>query len=64
MLGAFAPDGSSHSATGAGIPDGGDIKLEDTLGAVGKTIGAALGIGTATMDDEILSGKVVKAAIV
>jgi Protein of unknown function (DUF1501) len=51
------------SATGAGVVDGGDIKYDDTLAAVGKTIGAAVGITTETLDTEITAGKVIQAAI-
>ncbi len=55
---------SIDSITGAGIADGsGDIKFEDTLAAAGKTIGAALGITTATLDQEITGGKVVVGAL-
>jgi hypothetical protein len=50
------------SATGAGDLSG-DIPFEETLGAVGKTLGTALGIGAPALDENILVGKPVKAAL-
>jgi Protein of unknown function (DUF1501) len=52
------------SATGAGVADGGDIRFEDTLAALGKKLGAALGLSTAVLDEEISGGKVVVGALV
>lgn len=52
------------SATGAGVVDGGDIPFDDTLVAVGKTIGAAIGIATNTLDAEMSGGRVIQAAMV
>ena len=51
------------SATGAGVVSGGDIKFEDTLSAVGKTIGAAIGITSETLDTEMSGGRVIQGAI-
>ncbi len=51
------------SATGTGVVDGGDIKFDDTLAAVGKTIGAAVGITSETLDAEISGGRIIQAAI-
>ncbi len=70
VVGGITPDAGSDfraqgidSATGA-ASDGGDVKFEDTLGAVAKTLGAALGIDKTVLDDEILRGKVVAGALV
>lgn len=52
------------SATGAGVVDGGDIKFEETLAAVGKTIGAAIGITPETLDTEVSGGRIIRAALV
>jgi hypothetical protein len=44
---------------------GADIRFEDTLGAVGKTIAAAsraVGLSSDVMNDQITAGKVVQAA--
>jgi Protein of unknown function (DUF1501) len=50
------------SATGAGS-DTGDIAFEDTLGALGKTLGTAIGVSPAALDDFINVGKPVTAAL-
>jgi len=50
---------SGLSAMGTGA----DIRFEDTLGAVGKTIGAAVGVSSEVLDDQITAGKVVQAAL-
>ncbi len=50
------------SASGASN-DGGDIPYADTLGSVGKTLGAACGVAQIDLDTQITSGKVVKAAL-
>jgi hypothetical protein len=47
------------SATGAAAPGGGDIPFADTLAAMGKTLGAAVGVHPSVMDRHILGGKVV-----
>jgi hypothetical protein len=49
-----------NSTTGV---KGGDIKFDDTLGAMGKTLGAAVGVDRAALDKEIRTGKVVQAAL-
>ncbi len=49
------------ATTGAGGV-GGDIPFEDTLGAVGKTMGVALGVSAERMDEIVTTGKVVAAA--
>src|SRR5262249_34445477 len=50
------------SATGA-INDNGDVPYEATLGALGKTIGAGLGIASTVLDTQITSGKIVTGAL-
>jgi uncharacterized protein DUF1501 len=50
------------SATGAGS-DTGDIPFEETLGALGKTLGTAIGVAPAALDENILLGKPVTAAL-
>jgi hypothetical protein len=55
------------SATGAGFPkdqaSSADIAFSDTLGAVGKTLGTALGVASQALEDNITQGKVVSAAL-
>ena len=53
---------SIDSTTGAGGA-GGDISLADSLVSVGKTIGAVVGLPTATLDADIAQGKIIKAAL-
>src|SRR5450432_524109 len=50
------------SATGAGDL-GGDIIFNDTLGAMGKTLGTALGVSPAALDENIMTGKPVLSAL-
>jgi hypothetical protein len=50
------------SATGAGDPNG-DIVFNDTLGAMGKTLGMALGVDPAALDQNIMTGKPVLSAL-
>ena len=50
------------SQTGQGGA-GGDIAFADTLGAMGKTLGVAVGVNQSVLDDQITQGKVVKAAL-
>lgn len=51
-----------NSTTGAADANG-DIRFEQTLGAVGKTIGAAVGLTDDVLGDQITTGKVVQAAL-
>ena len=51
---------SIDSATGA---SGGDIPFEDSLGAMAKTLGRALGVDQATLDKNIFRGKPVLSAL-
>jgi hypothetical protein len=50
------------SATGAGDPAG-DIIFNDTLGAMGKTLGMALGVSPDALDMNIMTGKPVLSAL-
>ena len=51
------------SATGRPMNGGGDIPYEETLGAVGKTIGAAVGLSSSKVDQAITAGKPIAAAL-
>ena len=44
-------------------PGGGDIPFAETLAAMGKTLGAAVGVEPAALDRNISGGKVVTAAV-
>ena len=50
------------SATGTSNP-GGDVAYVDTLGSVGKTLGRAVGVDPAVIEDQITKGKVIPAAL-
>jgi hypothetical protein len=52
-----------ESTTGLGKPGGGDIPFAETLAAMGKTLGAAVGVPRDLLDRTILGGKVVPAAL-
>ena len=52
------------SASGAGMPGGGDIPFAETLAAMGKTLGASVGVPRDLLDRTILGGKAVPAALV
>lgn len=68
VIGGVAPKASDYGAlpissqTGQGDPNG-DVIFEDTLGSVGKTIGAAVGVDRAVLDDRITQGKVIAPAL-
>jgi hypothetical protein len=51
------------SASGKGVASGGDVKFEETLGSVGKTLGKAVGVDPAVLDDQITLGKAIPAAL-
>lgn len=52
------------SATGRGVPaGGGDIPFEQTLAAMGKTLGAALGLSSAALDRYVKTGKIIAPAV-
>jgi hypothetical protein len=69
VIGGLAPKAGDYgalpivSATGRGDAAG-DIPFEATLGAMGKTLGLALGVAPATLDQNILIGAPIKAALV
>lgn len=69
MVGYLEPKANDYyatpidSATGEGRSGGGDIPFNETLSAMGKTLGAAVGMPPEAMDRWILGGKVVKAAV-
>lgn len=55
---------SSLSST-TGLPDAsGDVPFGDLLGAYGKTLAAAVGVSSATIDASIDKGKIVRSALV
>ncbi len=43
--------------------DGGDVTYDEGLPSVGKTLGSVLGLHDATLDTEILKGKIITAAV-
>jgi hypothetical protein len=66
VIGGLEPKAGDYYCTAidskTGKP-GTDIPFADTLGAMGKTLGAAVGIPRAALDLEIQAGKVVDAAL-
>jgi uncharacterized protein DUF1501 len=52
------------SASGKGVPGGGDIPFVETLAAMGKTLGAAVGLPADLLAQQITGGKVVAGALV
>lgn len=68
VIGGVEPRGNNYAAqpidsrTGRGDRNG-DIVFEDTLGAVGKTLGVGLGIAPSVVNDQITQGKIVPAAL-
>jgi hypothetical protein len=50
------------SATGRGSASG-DVAFGATFGAMGKTLGAAVGLPQANVDTNVLSGAVIKSAL-
>ena len=51
--------------TSGGILHGGAyMAFADTLGAVGKTLAAAVGVSASVYDDQITTGKIVRPALV
>jgi len=65
VIGGLVPGGHSadlDSVTGAAMV-GGDVLAADGLPSVAKTLGVALGLTQAQVDDQITGGKVVKAAL-
>lgn len=68
VVGTLAPVGSDFgataidSSTGQG-GDNGDIPEDETLEAAAKTLASACGVPEATLDERIVGGKVIRAAI-
>ncbi len=54
---------TGFDATTGSISDSGDVPYEQTLGAAGKTLGAACGVLATVLDDQITLGKIVPAAL-
>ena len=69
VIGGLEPKASDYyatpidSKTGAGKSGAGDIPFGETLAAMGKTLGAAVGLAPSTLDQHISGGKVVSAAL-
>jgi hypothetical protein len=69
VIGGITPQAGDYAAmpidakSGRGMTSGADIAFNDTLGAMGKTLGAGLGISQDLLDTSISSGKVVTAAL-
>lgn len=66
VIGGLVPGGRCadiDSGTGLAGPSG-DIPAGESLASVAKTLGRALGISASSVDDQITSGKIVKAALV
>src|SRR6185295_11679843 len=69
IVGGLEPQAGDYAATGIdsasgrAAPSGGDVPFASTLGAVGKTLGAAVGIDRAVLNANITQGKVVTAAL-
>ncbi len=69
VIGGLEPKAMDYYATaidsqsGASLPGGGDIPFSETLSAMGKTLGAAVGVLPATLDRYIAGGKIVKGAL-
>ncbi len=69
IVGGIAPDNTEFralpidSASGSGSAKG-DIPYEETMYAMGKTMGAALGVSTELINENIMGGKIIKGALV
>ena len=68
VIGGVMKAGNDYAATAidskTGLTGTPDIRFEDTLGAVGKTIAAAVGVPVESINDQITAGKIVQAALV
>lgn len=68
VYGAYAPEGDDWAAlgidaqTGRGVAEGG-IAPADTLASMGKTLCAAVGLDDATIDSDIRTGRIIRAAL-
>lgn len=68
VVGGLEPEGIEYQAQAISSQSGqggagGDIPFSDTLGACGKTVGAAVGVNTDVLNAQITQGKVVTAAL-
>lgn len=66
VIGGLQPGGGDFRATAidaASGASGSEIPFEETLGAMGKTLGRAVGVDAAVLDEQITKGKVVTAAL-
>lgn len=69
VIGGITPQAGDYAAmpidskSGKGATSGADISFNDTLGAMGKTLGAGLGLSDDLLEANISSGKVVRAAL-
>lgn len=68
VIGGIVADGDDFAANGidsmTGMASGsGDIPYDDGLASMGKTLGAVLGLPDATLEVEVLRGKVITAAV-
>jgi hypothetical protein len=67
VVGGLEPKAGDYYCTAidsASGSSGGDIPFAETLGAMGKTLGAAVGVRLATLETQIDRGKVVRGALV
>jgi hypothetical protein len=67
VVGGLEPKNNDYYATTIDSKtgmSGGDIPFAETLSAMGKTLGAAVGVQPSTLDQYILGGKVVQGALV
>lgn len=70
VVGGITPQAGDYAAlpidssSGRGVSSGADVPFNDTLGALGKTLGAGIGLSQSQLDTSISSGKVVRAALV
>lgn len=68
VIGGVVPEGDDFGAaafdstTGA-MDEDGDVSFETGFGSMAKTMGRALGIGQDVLDEEIVSGKTISAAL-
>jgi hypothetical protein len=69
VVGWLEPKAKDYYATpidaksGRGTPGGGDIPFAETLSAMGKTLGAALGLSPQVLNQHLPAGKIVTAAL-
>jgi uncharacterized protein (DUF1501 family) len=67
VVGGLEPKNNDYYATAIDSKtgrSGGDIPFSETLSAMGKTVGAAVGVPASVMDRYIAGGKVVTGALV